>query len=357
MLTVILSGGASRRMGRDKVVLPARNGEALYKNLISRYSPLGDVALSVDKAGKYELFGAAELVDEYPGEGPLNGVVSAFSQTDADLIFLTAADMPCGSAEAVGMLCRLLGDADACIAGTEERPEPLMGVYRRSCLSAALECLASGERAMSALLRRISAKYAGELPGAETLTNLNTPDDYRKYILSEKGGYEMNSIFTRRSIRRYTDQPVEAEKIERLLRAAMQAPSGKNAQPWDFMVITDSDDRLALSEMSEYAHMCRFAPVVIVTLANLNRVADDGLWWVQDMSAATQNILLQAVEEGLGAVWLGFYPIEERIAKFREYFALPENIVPFSLVALGYSEKENKFIDRYDPARIHFGKW
>lgn len=167
----------------------------------------------------------------------------------------------------------------------------------------------------------------------------------------------MNSIFTRRSIRRFLDTQVEQEKIESLLKAAMQAPSGKNEQPWQFMVITDAQDRLALSQMSEYAGMCRYAPVVIVTLANMEGLDDDGMWWVQDMSAATQNILLQAVEEGLGAVWLGFYPIEERIKKFREYYSIPESVVPFSLVALGYSERENKFIDRYEPQRVHYGKW
>lgn len=167
----------------------------------------------------------------------------------------------------------------------------------------------------------------------------------------------MDTIMNRRSIRRFLDKPVEDEKIERLLRAAMQAPSGKNEMPWEFMIITDAEDKLALSQMSEYAGMCRFAPTVIVTLANLSKLADDGAWWVQDMSACTQNILLQAVEEGLGACWCGFYPIEERIEKFRKYFSIPEEVVPFSLIPLGYSERENKFIDRYDATRVYIGEY
>lgn len=167
----------------------------------------------------------------------------------------------------------------------------------------------------------------------------------------------MNTIFTRRSIRRFDDRPVEEEKVERLLRAGMQAPSGKNAQPWEFLIITDEADRLAVSQMSEYAGMCRFAPLLIVTLADLGKTADGGLWWPQDMAACTQNILLQAASEGLGAVWLGFYPIEERIGKMRSYYDLPESIIPFSVVAAGYSPKENVFVDRFDPKRIHNEKY
>ena len=164
----------------------------------------------------------------------------------------------------------------------------------------------------------------------------------------------MNEIFNRRSIRRFEERPVERDKIERLLRAAMQAPSGKNAQPWEFLVVTDPEDRLAIAQMNKDANMCRYAPVVIVTMANTERAADEGTWWPQDLSACTMSILLQAVSEGLGTCWCGFYPHESRIKEMREYFKLPENIVPFALIPLGYSERENKFIDRFVPERIHW---
>lgn len=167
----------------------------------------------------------------------------------------------------------------------------------------------------------------------------------------------MDIINCRRSIRRYLEKPVEDEKIERLLRAGMQAPSGKNEMPWEFIVVKDEETRLAISQMSEYAGMCRFAPVVIVTLANLGKLADGGAWWVQDMSACTQNILLQAAYEGLGACWCGFYPLQERIDKMRRFYDLPETIVPFSLIPVGYSERENKFIDRFDSSRIHIERY
>ncbi len=167
----------------------------------------------------------------------------------------------------------------------------------------------------------------------------------------------MDIINNRRSIRRFLEKPVEDEKIERLLRAGMQAPSGKNEMPWEFIIVKDPETRLALSQMSEYAGMCRYAPVVIVTLANLEKLVDSGAWWVQDMSACTQNILLQAVYEGLGACWCGFYPVQERIDKMRGFYNLPETIVPFSLIPVGYSERENKFINRFDNSRIHNEKY
>lgn len=163
----------------------------------------------------------------------------------------------------------------------------------------------------------------------------------------------MEEIMNRRSIRRYLDRPIEADKLERILRAGMQAPSGKNEMPWEFIVVTDPELRLAISQMSEFAGMCRYAPVVIVTLANLAKLADGGAWWIQDMSACTQNILLQAVREGLGACWCGFYPLQERIDKMRALYGLPESVIPFSLIPLGYSERENRFIDRFDSTRIH----
>lgn len=163
----------------------------------------------------------------------------------------------------------------------------------------------------------------------------------------------MEEIMNRRSIRRYLDRPIEADKLERILRAGMQAPSGKNEMPWEFIVVTDPELRLAISQMSEFAGMCRYAPVVIVTLANLEKLADGGAWWIQDMSACTQNILLQAVREGLGACWCGFYPLQERIDKMRALYGLPESVIPFSLIPLGYSERENRFIDRFDSTRIH----
>ena len=166
-----------------------------------------------------------------------------------------------------------------------------------------------------------------------------------------------SAIFTRRSVRIFKDQAVETEKVERLLRAAMQAPSAKNRQPWEFLVVTDEADRKAVAGMSVYTPFCADAPLLIITMADTTKSGRDRGFFPQDLSAATQNILLQAVEEGLGACWCGFYPDEKRYTAVQKHFELPEHIVPFSVIAVGYGEQENRFIDRYQPERVHYGKW
>ena len=167
----------------------------------------------------------------------------------------------------------------------------------------------------------------------------------------------MNEIIrTRRSVRRYEGRAVEPEKIETLLHAAMQAPSAKNQQPWEFIVVTDKGTRETISKMSPFAGFAADAPAVIVTLCDLDR-ADQFNWWVSDMAACTENILLQAVEEGLGACWCGFYPYADRFEPMKELFSLPRNIMPFSVVTLGYPAREPKVVDRFEPARVHYEKY
>lgn len=164
-----------------------------------------------------------------------------------------------------------------------------------------------------------------------------------------------NMIFKRRSIRRFEERPVEPEKIERILRAGMQAPSAHNKQPWEFLVLTDKDKRDAVSKMSPYSGMVAYAPVTIIVIGNPDEMTEKFL--PQDLGACTENILLQTAEEGLGGCWMGFYPDMDRVQMIKDYFELPENLVPFSVIAIGYSPNENFFVDRYDPQKVHFNKW
>jgi nitroreductase len=153
---------------------------------------------------------------------------------------------------------------------------------------------------------------------------------------------------------------VEDDKIERILRAAMEAPSAHNKRPWEFIVLTDKEDREAVADMSPYAKMAPSAAALIAVCVNLDleQAGTDGdSWWVQDLSAATENILLQIVEEGLGGVWLGWYPARERVAAFSRYLGLPAAVAPFAIVALGYPEKQAKKADRFDPRRVHYGRY
>jgi nitroreductase len=170
----------------------------------------------------------------------------------------------------------------------------------------------------------------------------------------------MSAIFQRRSVRAFLPGPAEEDTIERILRAGMEAPSAHNRRPWEFIVITAGEDREAIAGMSPYAKMVPSAAAVIAVCARLDPgQAGDGedSWWVQDLSAATENMLLQIVEEGLGGVWLGWHPDTARVAAFSRHFGLPPMVVPFSLVALGRPERQPERADRFDPRRVHYGRY
>ena len=166
----------------------------------------------------------------------------------------------------------------------------------------------------------------------------------------------MDPIFTRVSIRRFTPQPVEAEKVEQLLRAAMAAPSATNQQPWEFVVVTDPQTLQTLSQCTPYASPMGRAPLGIVPCARTEglRVPDFNQI---DLSAATENLLLEAVELGLGAVWMGVAPREEVMERVRKVLGIPGHIQPFAMIACGYPAEEKAQVSRYDPQRIHWENW
>lgn len=163
----------------------------------------------------------------------------------------------------------------------------------------------------------------------------------------------MEAIFTRRSIRRYTDRPVAAEAVTKLLEAAMAAPLAGNEQPWEFIVVTDKDAREQVTQVHAYAHMLKQSPVAIVVCADLARSKYPVDFWIQDCSAATENILIAAASLGLGTCWLGVYPNAERVAGVRRIFAIPETVVPFAIVAVGHPAEQPGKADRYDAKRVY----
>lgn len=167
----------------------------------------------------------------------------------------------------------------------------------------------------------------------------------------------MNSIFTRRSVRSFSSQEVENEKIEMLLRAAMQAPSAGNQQPWEFLVVKGKDNLEKLSQYNPYSSSLAGANVAIIVLGNKKRFRFPE-HWEQDLGACTQNILLEATELGLGSVWYGTAPCEERMNYLINLYQLEENILPYSVIGLGYPQNKeaNVFIDRYDQSRVRFIK-
>jgi nitroreductase len=163
-------------------------------------------------------------------------------------------------------------------------------------------------------------------------------------------------IRTRRSVRSFTAEPVSKEVIEELLRAAMSAPSAGNEQPWQFLVIDDREKLDSLTAANPNAKMCREAQAAIMVCGDTAREKYPG-FWVQDCAAATQNILIAAHAQGLGCVWTGIYPIKERVQGFKELLALPESIIPFSLVPLGYPTKAPSQVDRFQEERVHHNSW
>lgn len=161
----------------------------------------------------------------------------------------------------------------------------------------------------------------------------------------------MDEIFRRTSVRRFTDQPVEREKVEQLLRAAMAAPSARNQQPWEFYAVTRRETLTDMADCSPFAGCLKHAPLGVAVCCRRDCLRPE---YAQiDCSAATENLLLEAVSLGLGAVWLGIAPLEERMEAARKVLKLPENLYAFAFVACGYPAEERAWQDRYDPARVH----
>lgn len=166
----------------------------------------------------------------------------------------------------------------------------------------------------------------------------------------------MDNILTRRSIRKYTEEPVSEAETRKLLEAAMSAPSAANQQPWHFVVINDREILNKIPEILQYGQMSCEASMVIVVCLDDELEKHKG-FGAQDCSAATENILLAANAMGLGAVWCGVYPKEERMNPTGEMLGLPENVHPFSLIAIGHPGEEKEKADRYSEDRVHYDKW
>ncbi|HHX64142.1 MAG TPA: nitroreductase family protein, partial [Chloroflexi bacterium] len=169
---------------------------------------------------------------------------------------------------------------------------------------------------------------------------------------------KIDNLFARRSIRRFTDEPVTPEQVTLLLQAAMAAPSAGNRRPWHFIVVTDAGTRAALAASHPHARMLTEAPVCIIPCGDpALSFADRSEFWIQDVSAATENILLAATGLGLGSVWCGVYPVPERMAEAREILEIPEHIIPFAYLAIGHGAEEKEPRTQYDAERVHWGRW
>jgi nitroreductase len=166
----------------------------------------------------------------------------------------------------------------------------------------------------------------------------------------------LTAIKTRRSIRKYKNKPVPDEVIDQLLEAGMMAPSAGNEQPWHFIVVKDRAILDKVPTVHPYSKMITQATVAILVCGDIRMERHTG-FWVQDCSAATQNILLAAHALGLASVWLGVYPAGDRIAGISELFGLPEYVYPLSLLPIGYPDEEKLQPERFDKSRVRIDKW
>lgn len=166
----------------------------------------------------------------------------------------------------------------------------------------------------------------------------------------------MEAIYTRRSVRKYKNEPISLEIVEEAVKAAMFAPSAKNQQPWEFIITTDELKLTEIPAFSPHAGMAKNAKAGVLVCFNKNDETAEG-FFPQDLGAATQNLLLALHANGLGAVWTGVYPREERMKGFQKMFELPDDIIPFAFVVIGRPENQPEKADRFKKEKIHYEKW
>ena len=166
----------------------------------------------------------------------------------------------------------------------------------------------------------------------------------------------INNIMTRTSIRQYTNEPVSKADIETMLRAGMAAPTAVNKQPWHFIVVNKKEKLMELASTNPYAKMLEKAPLAIVVCGDMSKAleGDARAFWVQDCSAATENILLAAHALGLGAVWTGLYPNMERVDAVSEVLNLTDNIIPLCTVVIGHPAEQPQPKDKWNPENVSY---
>jgi nitroreductase len=168
----------------------------------------------------------------------------------------------------------------------------------------------------------------------------------------------IDDLFARRSIRAFTAEPVDPARVEMILKAAMAAPSASNRKPWHFIVVTDARVRTALAKAHPHAAMVAEAPLALVPCGEPSlSVPDRQDYWIQDLAAAAENILLAATGLGLGSVWCGVYPVPERVEAVRRVLGIPEQVIPFALIAVGHPAEHKEPRTQYDARRVRTNRW
>lgn len=167
----------------------------------------------------------------------------------------------------------------------------------------------------------------------------------------------LHNILQRKSVRAYTDRAVSHEQLDTLIRAAMAAPTGRDMRPWHFIVLEGRHQLSPLAEQQPYAKMLAEAQAAVVVCGDMSVTDKEGnpsRNWTFDCSAATENLLLQAEAMGLGAVWTGVYPYDERIEAVKQALHLPDHLIPLNVIPIGYPKGDPQPKDKYDPAKVEY---
>lgn len=168
----------------------------------------------------------------------------------------------------------------------------------------------------------------------------------------------IENIMTRTSVRQFTSQPIAKDTLVSLVKAGMAAPSAVNLQPWSFIIVDEPETLQKLDSIHPYANL-KTATAAIVVCGLLDKTDNDEIraYWVQDCSAATENILLAAHAYGLGAVWCGVYPTQERVYEVSKVLDIPQNVIPLNIITMGYPAENPEPKDKFTSENIHYQKW
>ena len=171
---------------------------------------------------------------------------------------------------------------------------------------------------------------------------------------SQEENQTLETIFNRKSVRKYTQQPVEKEKLETLVRAGMAAPSSRDRRTWEFIIVTDRDILDTMGDGLPLARMLKETKQAIIVCGD---TVKSGNAWQLDCSAAAQNVLLAAESLGLGAVWTASYPYPERMKVVRDALQLPDHVIPLTVIPIGYPIGIEKPKDKFNKKQIHYNGW
>ncbi len=172
----------------------------------------------------------------------------------------------------------------------------------------------------------------------------------------EKADIVLESIMTRSSVRTYSDEKVNKEFIEKMLRAGMAAPTAGNRQPWEFYVVQDTSIIKQMTKVSKYTAPMNDEAQLAIVVCGVPALSfpTEPTYWIQDVSAATENILLAAHGLGLGAVWCGVFPGEDRVETLRGMLDIPDHAIPFNIIMIGHPDTDPNIKDKWKPERVHY---